>query len=157
LARTNPCLPLQGTLPAVAGAGICARSGREDSTCLIGSLVFLGPTGVGKTEPTRALSQSLFDSGENIVRNLPSEIRHLRSSGAWRRPSGVVLFDETQKVHRDLPASDSPPKPIRALWLRQPGVFNVFRQSLLDGRLTDSEGRTAPPGYGVRISRSGAV
>jgi hypothetical protein len=62
--------------------------------------VFLGPTSVGKTEPACAPTDSIFDSEEKIMRNLPLGICHLNSSGAW----SVVLCDEIEKAHPDLPA-----------------------------------------------------
>ncbi|MBK9139461.1 MAG: ATP-dependent chaperone ClpB [Verrucomicrobia bacterium] len=127
---------------AVADAVIRARSGLKDPKRPIGSFIFLGPTGVGKTELARALAESLFDSEDNIVRIDMSEYmeKHAvsRMIGAppgyigydeggqlteavRRRPYCVVLFDEIEKAHHD--------------------VFNVFLQILDDGRLTDSQGR----------------
>jgi ATP-dependent Clp protease ATP-binding subunit ClpB len=128
---------------AVADAVIRARSGLKDPKRPIGSFIFLGPTGVGKTELARALAESLFDSEENVVRLDMSEYmeKHAvaRMIGAppgyvgyeeggqlteavRRRPYCVVLFDEIEKAHHD--------------------VFNVLLQILDDGRLTDSQGRT---------------
>jgi ATP-dependent Clp protease ATP-binding subunit ClpB len=128
---------------AVADAVIRARSGLKDPKRPIGSFIFLGPTGVGKTELARALAESLFDSEENIVRIDMSEYmeKHAvaRLIGAppgyvgyeeggqltesvRRKPYCVVLFDEIEKAHSD--------------------VFNVLLQILDDGRLTDSQGRT---------------
>ena len=128
---------------AVADAVIRARSGLKDPKRPIGSCIFLGPTGVGKTELARALAESLFDSEDNIVRIDMSEYmeKHAvaRLIGAppgyigyeeggqlteaiRRRPYSVVLFDEIEKAHHD--------------------VFNIFLQILDDGRLTDSQGRT---------------
>jgi ATP-dependent Clp protease ATP-binding subunit ClpB len=128
---------------AVSDAVIRARSGLKDPKRPIGSFVFLGPTGVGKTELARALAESLFDSEDNIVRVDMSEYmeKHAvaRLIGAppgyvgyeeggqlteavRRKPYCVVLFDEIEKAHHD--------------------VFNVFLQILDDGRLTDSQGRT---------------
>ena len=128
---------------AVADAVIRARSGLKDPKRPIGSFIFLGPTGVGKTELARALAESLFDSEENIVRIDLSEYmeKHAvaRLIGAppgyigyeeggqltesvRRKPYCVVLFDEIEKAHND--------------------VFNVLLQILDDGRLTDSHGRT---------------
>ena len=127
---------------AVADAVIRARSGLKDPKRPIGSFIFLGPTGVGKTELARALAESLFDSEENIVRLDMSEYmeKHAVSrligappgyigydeggqltEAVRRRPYCVVLFDEIEKAHHD--------------------VFNVFLQILDDGRLTDSQGR----------------
>jgi ATP-dependent Clp protease ATP-binding subunit ClpB len=128
---------------AVADAVIRARSGLKDPKRPIGSFIFLGPTGVGKTELARALAESLFDSEENMVRIDMSEYmeKHAvaRLIGAppgyvgyeeggqlteavRRRPYCVVLFDEIEKAH--------------------PDVFNTFLQILDDGRLTDNQGRT---------------
>ena len=120
-----------------------ARSGLKDPRKPIGSFIFLGPTGVGKTELAKALSEALFDSEENVVRIDMSEYmeKHAvaRLIGAppgyvgyeeggqlteavRRKPYCVILFDEIEKAH--------------------PEVFNVLLQLLDDGRLTDSQGRT---------------
>jgi ATP-dependent Clp protease ATP-binding subunit ClpB len=128
---------------AVADAVIRARSGLKDPNRPIGSFIFLGPTGVGKTEVARALAESMFDSETAMVRIDMSEYmeRHTvaRLVGAppgyvgyeeggqlteavRRRPYSVVLFDEIEKAHHD--------------------VFNVLLQILDDGRLTDGHGRT---------------
>ncbi len=128
---------------AVADAVIRARSGLKDPKRPIGSFIFLGPTGVGKTELAKALAEALFDSEENIVRIDMSEYmeKHTvaRLIGAppgyvgyeeggqlteavRRKPYSVLLFDEIEKAHHD--------------------VFNIFLQILDDGRLTDSQGRT---------------
>jgi ATP-dependent Clp protease ATP-binding subunit ClpB len=128
---------------AVADAVIRARSGIKDPRRPIGSFLFLGPTGVGKTELAKALAQALFDSEENLVRIDMSEYqeRHTvsRLVGAppgyvgyeeggqlteaiRRKPYSVILFDEVEKAH--------------------PDVFNVLLQLLDDGRLTDAQGRT---------------
>ena len=128
---------------AVCDAVIRARSGLKDMRKPIGSFIFLGPTGVGKTELAKALSQALFDSEENVVRIDMSEYmeKHAvaRLIGAppgyvgyeeggqlteavRRKPYCVILFDEIEKAH--------------------PEVFNVLLQLLDDGRLTDSQGRT---------------
>jgi ATP-dependent Clp protease ATP-binding subunit ClpB len=128
---------------AAADAVIRARSGLKDPKRPIGSFIFLGPTGVGKTELARALAAALFDSDEAIVRIDMSEYmeKHAvaRLIGAppgyvgyeeggqlteavRRKPYAVVLFDEIEKAHHD--------------------VFNLFLQILDDGRLTDSHGRT---------------
>jgi ATP-dependent Clp protease ATP-binding subunit ClpB len=127
----------------VADAVMRARSGIKDPRRPIGSFIFLGPTGVGKTELSRALANALFDSEENIVRLDMSEYqeRHTvsRLMGAppgyvgydeggqlteavRRKPYSVVLFDEIEKAH--------------------PDVFNTLLQVLDDGRLTDAQGRT---------------
>jgi ATP-dependent Clp protease ATP-binding subunit ClpB len=128
---------------AVADAVIRARSGLKDPNRPIGSFIFLGPTGVGKTELARALAEFLFDNENNMVRIDMSEYqeRHTvaRLIGAppgyvgydeggqlteavRRRPYSVILFDEIEKAHTD--------------------VFNVLLQILDDGRLTDGHGRT---------------
>ncbi|HEX7767245.1 MAG TPA: ATP-dependent chaperone ClpB [Nitrospira sp.] len=128
---------------AVADAVLRARSGIKDPNRPIGSFLFLGPTGVGKTELARALATVLFDDESNLIRIDMSEYmeKHTvaRLIGAppgyvgfeeggqlteavRRRPFSVVLFDEIEKAHHD--------------------VFNVFLQILDDGRLTDSQGRT---------------
>ena len=130
-------------ISAVAAAVRRSRSGLQDPNRPIGSFIFLGPTGVGKTELARALAEFLFDDESNIVRIDMSEYqeRHTvaRLIGAppgyvgydeggqltemvRRRPYSVVLFDEIEKAH--------------------PEVFNVFLQVLDDGRLTDGQGRT---------------
>jgi ATP-dependent Clp protease ATP-binding subunit ClpB len=127
----------------VSDAVIRARSGLKDPKRPIGSFIFLGPTGVGKTELARALAETLFDSEENIIRIDMSEYmeKHTvaRLIGAppgyvgydeggqlteavRRKPYSVILFDEIEKAHHD--------------------VFNVLLQILDDGRLTDSHGRT---------------
>jgi ATP-dependent Clp protease ATP-binding subunit ClpB len=128
---------------AVSDAVIRARSGLKDPRRPVGSFIFLGPTGVGKTELSKALSETLFDSEENIIRIDMSEYmeKHAvaRLIGAppgyvgyeeggqlteavRRKPYSVILFDEIEKAH--------------------PEVFNVLLQLLDDGRLTDSQGRT---------------
>jgi ATP-dependent Clp protease ATP-binding subunit ClpB len=127
----------------VADAVIRARSGIKDPRRPIGSFLFLGPTGVGKTELSRALAETLFDSEDNMVRLDMSEYqeRHTvsRLMGAppgyvgfeeggqlteavRRKPYSVVLFDEIEKAH--------------------PDVFNTLLAILDDGRLTDAQGRT---------------
>jgi ATP-dependent Clp protease ATP-binding subunit ClpB len=127
----------------VADAVIRARAGIKDPRRPIGSFIFLGPTGVGKTELSRALAGALFDSEESIIRLDMSEYqeRHTVSrlvgappgyvgyeeggqltEAVRRRPYAVVLFDEIEKAHAD--------------------VFNVLLQILDDGRLTDAQGRT---------------
>jgi ATP-dependent Clp protease ATP-binding subunit ClpB len=127
----------------VADAVMRARSGIKDPRRPIGSFIFLGPTGVGKTELSRALANALFDSEENIVRLDMSEYqeRHTVSrlvgappgyvgydeggqltEAVRRKPYSVVLFDEIEKAH--------------------PDVFNTLLQVLDDGRLTDAQGRT---------------
>jgi ATP-dependent Clp protease ATP-binding subunit ClpB len=128
---------------AVAEAVLRARSGLKDPNRPIGSFIFLGPTGVGKTELARALAQFLFDDERAMVRIDMSEYQEkhtvARLIGAppgyvgyeeggqlteaiRRRPYSVILFDEIEKAHHD--------------------VFNVMLQILDDGRLTDGQGRT---------------
>jgi len=128
---------------AVADAIIRARSGVKDPRRPTGSFIFLGPTGVGKTELAKALAAALFDSEDNMVRIDMSEYqeRHTVSrlvgappgyvgyeeggqltEAVRRRPYAVVLFDEIEKAHGD--------------------VFNTLLQVLDDGRLTDAQGRT---------------
>jgi ATP-dependent Clp protease ATP-binding subunit ClpB len=127
----------------VADAIIRARSGVKDPRRPTGSFIFLGPTGVGKTELARTLAEALFDSEDNVVRIDMSEYqeRHTVSrlvgappgyvgydeggqltEAVRRRPYAVVLFDEIEKAH--------------------PDVFNTLLQVLDDGRLTDAQGRT---------------
>jgi ATP-dependent Clp protease ATP-binding subunit ClpB len=127
----------------VADAVIRARAGIKDPKRPIGSFIFLGPTGVGKTELSRALAEALFDSEDNMIRLDMSEYqeRHTvsRLMGAppgyvgfeeggqlteavRRKPYSVILFDEIEKAH--------------------PDVFNALLQILDDGRLTDARGRT---------------
>ena len=128
---------------AVANAVLRARAGIKDPNRPIGSFIFLGPTGVGKTELARALAEFLFDSEQALIRLDMSEYmeKHTvaRLIGAppgyvgyeeggqlteavRRKPYSVILFDEIEKAHHD--------------------VFNVFLQILDDGRLTDGQGRT---------------
>ncbi len=128
---------------AVAEAVIRSRSGLADPNRPIGSFIFLGPTGVGKTELARALAEYLFDDERALIRVDMSEYQEkhtvARLLGAppgyvgydeggqlteavRRRPYSVILFDEIEKAH--------------------PDVFNVFLQILDDGRLTDGQGRT---------------
>ncbi|SDZ34592.1 ATP-dependent Clp protease ATP-binding subunit ClpB [Amycolatopsis xylanica] len=127
----------------VADAVIRARSGIRDPRKPIGSFIFLGPTGVGKTELAKTLASALFDSEENMVRLDMSEYqeRHTVSrllgappgyvgydeggqltEAVRRKPYSVVLFDEIEKAH--------------------PDVFNTLLQVLDDGRITDAQGRT---------------
>lgn len=128
---------------AVSDAILRARSGLKDPKRPIGSFIFLGPTGVGKTELARSLAEALFDSEENMIRLDMSEYmeKHTvaRLIGA---PPGYVGFEEggqlTEAVRR---------KPYSVLLLDEiekahPEVFNLFLQILEDGRLTDGHGRT---------------
>ena len=128
---------------AVADAVLRARAGVKDPNRPIGSFLFLGPTGVGKTELARALASTVFDDESNLIRIDMSEYmeKHTvaRLVGAppgyvgydeggqlteaiRRRPFSVILFDEIEKAHRD--------------------VFNILLQVLDDGRLTDAQGHT---------------
>jgi len=127
----------------VADAVIRARSGIKNPRRPIGAFLFLGPTGVGKTELARTLAEALFDSEDNIVRIDMSEYQEKHTvsrllgappgyvgyeeggqltEAVRRKPYSVVLFDETEKAH--------------------PDVFNVLLQILDDGRITDAQGRT---------------
>ena len=140
---SNRVIGQEEALAAVANAVRRARAGLQDPNRPIGSFIFLGPTGVGKTETARALAEFLFDDERAMVRLDMSEYmeKHAvaRMIGAppgyvgyeeggqlteavRRRPYSVVLFDEIEKAHGD--------------------VFNVLLQILDDGRLTDSKGRT---------------
>ena len=128
---------------AVANAIRRARAGLQDPNRPLGSFIFLGPTGVGKTELARALAEFMFDSDQAMVRIDMSEYMEKHSvsrligappgyvgydeggqltEAIRRRPYSVVLFDEIEKAH--------------------PDVFNVLLQILDDGRVTDSQGRT---------------
>ncbi|MGN0160847.1 MAG: ATP-dependent chaperone ClpB [Lachnospiraceae bacterium] len=127
----------------VSEAIIRSKAGIKDPTKPIGSFLFLGPTGVGKTELAKALAENLFDDESNIVRLDMSEYMEKYSvsrligappgyvgydeggqltEAVRRKPYSVVLFDEVEKAH--------------------PDVFNVLLQVLDDGRITDSQGRT---------------
>jgi ATP-dependent Clp protease ATP-binding subunit ClpB len=128
---------------AVAEAVLRARSGLKDPNRPIGSFIFLGPTGVGKTELARALAEFLFDDERAMIRIDMSEYQEKHTvsrligappgyigydeggqltEAVRRRPYSVVLFDEIEKAHHD--------------------VFNILLQVLDDGRLTDGQGRT---------------
>ncbi len=127
----------------VADAVLRARSGIKDPKKPVGSFIFLGPTGVGKTELARTLAEALFDSEENMIRVDMSEYMEKHSvsrlvgappgyvgyeeggqltEAVRRKPYSVILFDEIEKAHHD--------------------VFNILLQILDDGRLTDNRGRT---------------
>ena len=127
----------------VAEAILRSRAGIQDQGRPIGSFLFLGPTGVGKTELAKALAQALFDDEKNIVRIDMTEYMEKFSvsrligappgyvgyeeggqltEAVRRKPYSVILFDEIEKAH--------------------PDVFNILLQVLDDGRITDSQGRT---------------
>jgi ATP-dependent Clp protease ATP-binding subunit ClpB len=127
----------------VSDAILRSKAGIKDPTKPIGSFLFLGPTGVGKTELAKALAENLFDNEHNIVRIDMSEYMEKHSvarligappgyvgyeeggqltEAIRRKPYAVILFDEIEKAH--------------------PDVFNVLLQVLDDGRITDSQGRT---------------
>ncbi len=128
---------------AVSQSILRARAGLKDENRPIGSFIFLGPTGVGKTELAKTLSETLFDSEKNLIRIDMSEYmeKHAVSrlvgappgyvgydeggqltEAVRRKPYSVILFDEIEKAH--------------------PDVFNILLQLLDDGRLTDNQGRT---------------
>ncbi len=128
---------------AVSEAVLRARAGLKAAHKPIGSFIFLGPTGVGKTELAKALSEALFDTEKNMIRIDMSEYMEKHSvsrlvgappgyvgydeggqltEAVRRRPYSVILFDEIEKAH--------------------PDVFNILLQLLDDGRLTDNQGRT---------------
>ena len=128
---------------AVSDAVLRARAGLKSENRPIGSFIFLGPTGVGKTETAKALTESLFDDERNMIRIDMSEYMEKHSvsrlvgsppgyvgydeggqltEAVRRKPYSVILFDEIEKAH--------------------PDVFNILLQVLDDGRLTDNQGRT---------------
>jgi ATP-dependent Clp protease ATP-binding subunit ClpB len=133
----------EAALKAVSNAVRRARAGLQDPNRPLGSFIFLGPTGVGKTELSRALAEFLFDDENNMIRIDMSEYMEKHtvarligappgyvgyeeggqlSEAVRRKPYSVVLFDEIEKAHQD--------------------VFNVLLQVLDDGRITDGQGRT---------------
>lgn len=128
---------------AVSDAVLRARAGLKDIRRPVGSFIFLGPTGVGKTELAKALTEALFDTEDNLIRIDMSEYMEKHSvarligappgyvgyeeggqltESVRRKPYCVILFDEIEKAH--------------------PDVFNILLQIMDDGRLTDSKGRT---------------
>src|ERR1700755_1904132 len=152
---SNRVIGQDDALTAVSNAVRRARAGLQDPNRPIGSFIFLGPTGVGKTETARALAEFLFDDERAMVRLDMSEYmeKHAvaRMIGAppgyigyeeggqlteavRRRPYSVVLFDEIEKAH--------------------PDVFNILLQILDDGRLTDAQGRTVDFKHTVVIMTS---
>lgn len=133
----------QSGVKAVSESILRARAGLKNENKPIGSFIFLGPTGVGKTELAKALSEALFDSERNLIRIDMSEYMEKHSvsrlvgappgyvgydeggqltEAVRRKPYSVILFDEIEKAH--------------------PDVFNILLQLLDDGRLTDNQGRT---------------
>ena len=144
--KTNLAKRVKGqekALSLVSDAIIRARSGIKDPNRPIGSFIFLGPTGVGKTEVARSLAYELFDDERHMVRIDMSEYMEAHSvsrlvgappgyvgydeggqltEAIRRNPYSIVLFDEIEKAHKD--------------------VFNILLQILDDGRITDSQGRT---------------
>ncbi len=142
-------------IAAVSSALRRARSGLQDPNRPIGSFIFLGPTGVGKTELARALAEFMFDSEQAMIRIDMSEFMEKHSvarligappgyvgydEGGYlteavrRRPYAVILFDEIEKAHHD--------------------VFNILLQILDDGRLTDGHGRTVDFKHAIVIMTS---
>ena len=139
----NDVIGQNEAVDAVSEAILRARAGIKDPQRPIGSFLFLGPTGVGKTELAKTLAESLFDNENNVIRIDMSEYMEKHSvarllgappgyvgyeeggqltEAVRRKPYAVILFDEIEKAH--------------------PDVFNVLLQLMDDGRLTDSHGRT---------------
>ncbi|MGY0372834.1 ATP-dependent chaperone ClpB [Clostridium sp. JNZ J1-5] len=139
----NRVIGQEEAVTSTANAVLRARAGLKDINRPIGSFIFLGPTGVGKTELAKTLARTLFDSEDNIIRIDMSEYMEKYSvsrligappgyvgyeeggqltEAVRRNPYSVVLFDEIEKAHDD--------------------VFNIFLQILDDGRLTDNKGKT---------------
>jgi len=132
----------QEAVTAVAAAIRRARSGMKDPGRPIGSFIFMGPTGVGKTELARALAQSLFDSDHALIRLDMSEYMEkgsvLRLIGA---PPGYIGFDEGGQLSESIRRHPYSVLLLDEVEKAHPDVFNVFLQVLDDGRITDSQGR----------------
>ncbi|MDQ0148586.1 ATP-dependent chaperone ClpB [Eubacterium multiforme] len=139
----NRVIDQDEAVESVSNAILRARAGLKDENKPIGSFIFLGPTGVGKTELAKTLARTLFDSEESMIRIDMSEYMEKQSvsrlvgpppgyvgyeeggqltEAVRRHPYSVILFDEIEKAH--------------------PDVFNIFLQILDDGRLTDNKGKT---------------
>ncbi|GAA1148796.1 ATP-dependent chaperone ClpB [Nocardioides aquiterrae] len=127
----------------VTDAIVRARSGIKDPTRPIGSFVFLGPTGVGKTELAKALAEALFDSEENIVRIDMSEYQERHTvSRLVGAPPGYVGFEEGGQLTEAVRRKHYSVVLLDEIEKAHPDVFNTLLQVLDDGRLTDSHGRT---------------
>ncbi|MBP1889043.1 ATP-dependent Clp protease ATP-binding subunit ClpB [Clostridium moniliforme] len=139
----NRVIDQEEAVESVSNAILRARAGLKDENKPIGSFIFLGPTGVGKTELAKTLARTLFDTEESMIRIDMSEYMEKQSvsrlvgpppgyvgyeeggqltEAVRRHPYSVILFDEIEKAH--------------------PDVFNIFLQILDDGRLTDNKGKT---------------